>query len=451
MHTNLKKALAGALAIGLALTSLVGCSKKKEGFDAAKAMLTLKDGSSVDAGTANMFFRYEQAEFENGFGSFIKSYYGDIWNSDLTGSGQPYGNSFKEQILVELQHMLLDEKHAADYGVKLSDDEKKAISDAAAAFLADNDAEVLEKMSATTETVERMLSLYTIKQKVEDSISSEVDTEVSDEEAAQRTVAYVQFMAQTEAEEEELSEGLSEGEDMSESVAESVDEGVEAALETETEVKTQSASETEVEEAATEEVGENAPAEALSEALTEAETESEDPAMAAARAIALEKAQSFLDANAGVADHDAFHAAADAVSADDTSINVSEFTFGDDDTYPDAAIIEATKGLEDNTLVDTVVRAGDSYYVLFVEDAFDEAATQEKKEEIVNQRKTEAINAVYDEWEASEEDTFELDAAAWTSMIFDMALNYETEASTEALSEALSEGTSESVAEFVTE
>ena len=99
MHTNLRKALAGALVIGLALTSLAGCSKKNEAFDAAKAMLTLKDGSSVDAGTANMFFRYEQAEFENGFGSFIKSYYGDIWNSDLTGSGQPYGNSFKEQIL----------------------------------------------------------------------------------------------------------------------------------------------------------------------------------------------------------------------------------------------------------------------------------------------------------------------------------------------------------------
>lgn len=447
MHTNLRKALAGALVIGLALTSLAGCSKKKEAFDAAKAMLTLKDGSSVDAGTANMFFRYEQAEFENGFGSFIKSYYGDIWNSDLTGSGQPYGNSFKEQILEELQHMLLDEKHAADYGVELSDDEKKAISDAAAAFLADNDAEVLEKMSATTETVERMLTLYTIRQKVEDAISSEVNTEVSDEEAAQRTVAYVQFMAQTEAAEEELSEGLSEGEAMSESVAETV----EAALETETEVKTQSASETEVEEAASEAVGENAPAEALTEGLTEVETESEDPAMAAARALALEKAQSFLDANAGIASHDDFHAAGDAVAADDTSVSVSEFTFGDDDTYPDAAIIEATKGLEDNTLVGYPVRAGDSYYVLFVEDAFDEAATQNKKEEIVEQRKSEAINAVYDEWEASEADTFELDAPAWTSMIFDMALNYETEAATEGLTEALSEGTSESVAEFVTE
>ena len=125
MHRNIRKALAGALAIGLALTSLAGCSKRKT-FDTAKALLTLKDGSSVDAGTANLLVRYEQAEFENGFGAFIKNYYGDLWNADLYGTGEPYGNMFKEQVLEDLQHMLLDEKHAGDYGVELSDDEKTA-------------------------------------------------------------------------------------------------------------------------------------------------------------------------------------------------------------------------------------------------------------------------------------------------------------------------------------
>ena len=446
MHRNIRKALAGALVIGLALTSLAGCSKKEKKFDTAKALLTLKDGSSVDAGTANLLFRYEQAEFENGFGAFIKNYYGDLWNADLYGTGEPYGNMFKEQVLEDLQHMLLDEKHAADYDVALSDDEKKAISDAAAAFLADNDAEVLEKMSATTQSVERMLTLYTIRQKVENAIADGVDTEVSDEEAAQRTVRYVQFIAQTEAEETEgLTEGISED---GESVAESL--GEEAALETETEVKTQSASETEVEEAS-EAVGENAPAESMSEALTEAAAEPEDPAVVAARMAAMSKAEAFLNTVAAVTTAEEFGAAASEASANDSSVTSSSFTFGDDDTYPDAAIIEATKGLEDNTLIGYPVQAGESFYVLFVEDAFDEEATQEKKEEIVDQRKRDAINDVYEEWAGSADETFEFDAAAWTSLIYDIALNYETEPATEALTEGAGEAMSESVAEFVTE
>ena len=446
MHRNIRKALAGALAIGLALTSLAGCSKKKT-FDTAKALLTLKDGSSVDAGTANLFFRYEQAEFENGFGAFIKNYYGDLWNADLYGTGEPYGNMFKEQVLEDLQHMLLDEKHAGDYGVELSDDEKKAISDAAAKFLADNDAEVLEKMSATTQSVERMLTLYTVKQKVEDAIAAGVDTEVSDEEAAQRTVRYVQFTAQTEAEEtEELTEGISEN---GESVAESL--GEEAALETETDVKTQSAGETEVVEEASEAVGENAPAESMSEALTEAATEPEDPAVVAARMAAMAKAEAFLNTVAAASTAEEFEAAASQASADDSSVTSSSFPFGDDDTYPDAAIIEATKGLEDNALVGYPVQAGESFYVLFVADAFDEEATQEKKEEIVDQRKSDAINDVYEEWAGSADESFEFDSAAWSSLIYDIALNYETEPATEALTEGAGEEMSESVAEFVTE
>ena len=141
-----------------------------------------------------------------------------------------------------------------------------------------------------------------------------------------------------------------------------------------------------------------------------------------------------------------FEAAASQASADDSSVTSSSFTFGDDDTYPDAAIIEATKGLEDNALVGYPVQAGESFYVLFVADAFDEEATQEKKEEIVDQRKSDAINDVYEEWAGSADESFEFDSAAWSSLIYDIALNYETEPATEALTEGAGEEMSESVA-----
>ena len=442
MHKNLKKGLAGLLAVGMLVSALTGCSKKEAGFDAAKAMITLKDGGSIDAGTANLYMRYEQAQFENGIGSFIKSYYGadvNLWEADLYGEGEAYGNTFKTQILEELEKMLLAQKHAADYSVEVTADQKSAISAAAKEFLESNDAEVLEKMSATQETVENMLTLYTVRTGVENGIKETVDTEVSDEEAAQRRVRYVQVYAETEAAEDESeaeSEGLSESDDF-----ESVAERVESAVEAETDVKTGSA---DVEEAVEE------AAESITEAATEAETEEElDPAVVAARAIALDKAEAFLT-TVQTSDRSFEELAQEAADADPRTAT-SVYTFGDDDTYPAAPIIEATKGLEDGTLVDHVVQNGNYFYVLYVEDAFDEEATAEKKEEIVKDRQNQAVTEQLDGWLEEEQENFTVDGAQWTSLIFDIALNYETEAATEALTEALSEGAAESVAEKITE
>lgn len=458
MYNNLKKGLAGVLAVSITAAALAGCSKK-EGFDPSAALLSLKDAGTIDAATANLYLRYEQAQFENGMGTFIKSYYGDInlWEEDLYGSGETYGNTFKTQIMSDLEKMLYAEEHASEYSVEVTQEQKKAIGEAAKQFLAENDKEVLEKMSADSASVERMLTLYTLRVGVENSIASTVDTEVSDEEAAQRTVRYVQFTAQTEAAEAQTegeSELLSEG---GEAVAET------AAVETETEVKTGSAdkeaetqAETVVEaadesaagqtggaEAVTEETAESG-MEAVTEAVTEAGTEALDPAMAAARIVAEDKAKAFL-ANAQSSKKEFKELAEEA--AKDTSAATSTYTFGEDDTYPDKAIQDATKGLEDGSLVDKVVQVGNSFYVLYVEDAFDEEATAGKKEEIVNQRKDDAISKVYDDWTAKEGANFTVDEKAWTSMVFDMALHYETEAATEALSEAMSEGISEGMSE----
>ena len=442
MKKGFRRGLAAALCVCLSFSVLTGCTKKEKKADNTAALLTMKDGGSISAGAANLYLRYQQAEFETGIGAFLKSYYGEIWNADLTGTGEAYGNTFKAQVLEDLEHMLLTQAHASDYDVELSDEEKSAISDAADAFLSANSEETLEKMSATRESVEELLTLYTIREKTETAMSADVDTEVSDEEAAQRTVSYVAFVAQTEAVTEEI-ESVSEA--VSEAAGE-VEEAVsEAVAEAETEVKTKSAdvSETEIDEAveaATEEVGENA-----AENETEAETETESPEMIEARELALERAEAFLTVAMSTED---FSAAADEVTADESAhASASSFTFGDNDQYPAAAVIEATRGLEDGEVVDHVVVSGTTYYVLHVDDAFDEEATQKEKESIVNQRRQDAIDALYEEWVG--EDTFTIDGAAWTSMVFDLAFAKETEAVTEGETEALSEG--ENVAESTTE
>ena len=441
MHKTAKRGLAVILAAVLSIGALAGCSRKdKNAFDAAKDMLSLADGAAISAGTANLYLRYRQAEFENGIGAFLKSYYGnDIWNYDMYGYGEIYANTFKQQILDDMQKMLLDEKHAADYGVELTDAEKTAIKEAADAFIKANGEEVLEKMNATPETAERMLTLLTIRDKVEDGMTKDVNREVSDEEAAQRTVRYAQFTARVEEETEAVTEAeTGDLGDALEAASEAVAEAV-AAVEAESEVKTGSA-----DEAVSEAVSES-----VAEAATEAEeVETESPEMMAARVVAIDRAAKFLNEALKADD---FKELADAASEEDSTIYTSTYTFGESDSYPDAAIIEATKGLEDGTVVDHVVEVGDSYYVLCVEDAFDEDATEQEKKNIIRQRENEAINAVYDEWLASEDEKFTLDNEQWTSLIFDIALAYEAEPSTEAATEGAPEEISESVAEQVTE
>ena len=157
--------------------------------------------------------------------------------------------------------------------------------------------------------------------------------------------------------------------------------------------------------------------------------------MAEAKAKYREMAQEKLDEiTSGKTD---FEAAAAAVTDEAVpGVTNSSFTFGKDDDYPDAAIIEATNDLEDGAVVDHLVEASDSYYILCVKAAFDKDATEDKKEEIVRQRKQDKIDEIYDGWMADtkfETDTEKL-AAILKNRSYSAPVSDETEAvaSTEA-------------------
>ncbi len=456
MKTGLKRGLVLGMTFCLAASSLAGCGKKKN-LDTTAAIATL-DGEEIPAGLANFLLRYQQAGFEVYYGSFLKAYYGDVWNSDLTGSGEAYGVEFKEEAMEELEKLLLAEKHMADYGVELTDEEKAAITDAAKEFIEENSEETLEVMSATQETVERFLTLYAIQAKVEVGMSADVDTEVSDEEAAQRTVSFVSFSQKTQEEEEASTEADTEEKD-TETVTEDITEELteeltsEAAVTEEDTAKTGAAdteTETDTEkETAAESISE-ADTETVTEALTEeteTETETEDEATRAAKEEAKGRAEAFLESVKDVENAEAFQEAATEVTENDKDSTYSSYSFGADDTYPDEAIITATEGLDDNTLVNEVIEVSGTYYVLYVVDAFDEDATETKKEEIVQQRKEEAIDALYDEWKESIE--FVVNEDLYAEMLFNIEFTAEQEiaADTEGTSEDITEAVSEAVTE----
>ena len=186
MRNTWKKALALCLGVCLGASALAGCGKK-----ANAAPIVTFEGEKIDNDLFTFMFRYEEGQFDEIYGAILSSYYGanSAWNLDLMGTGSNYGESFKLEFQDKFENFLLAEKHAVDYDLALSDEEKKKIGEVADDFLAKNDKDTLKSMCAERDVVVRALELYTIQKKVENAVSAEVATEVSDDEAAQKTIS----------------------------------------------------------------------------------------------------------------------------------------------------------------------------------------------------------------------------------------------------------------------
>ena len=280
-----KRILAAGMCASMAMGLLTGCSSSND------EVVAKMGDTKLTLGEANFMLRYSQAQTQ----SYLGAMFGEgtnVFQQDLTGSGQAYGETVKESVLNDLKDMTILEQHMSDYNVELTDEDKAAIEEAAKQFIADNSKEVLKEMSATEETVSRILTLYTIQSKMETAIEADVDTEVSDEEAAQKTIQYAYFtIPETESETEDATEAASADESETET-------GTEAVSETETETEAASESET-VAETETEATSETeAVSEAASEETSEDTTESETEESAEKKETR-EKVQGIIDAVQG--------------------------------------------------------------------------------------------------------------------------------------------------------
>lgn len=392
MKLGLKKAVVLGLSASLVLSVFSGCSKKGEFKSDAVAVTVNKD--KVSAGLVKFATRYSQAQIED----LYKYYFGmeNPFNQDMYGNGVTLGEDMKQDMLETLVNQVLKEQHMEEYGVSVSEDEKKAIADAAAAFLADNDEEVLTQMAADQATVERYLELKVVEKKMNAAMSADVDTEVSDEEAAQRKVKTVIFNPVTE--EKEPVEAESETEKLDDITPAELAAAETAAPETEAETAAPetAAPETEEETAALEsETAAKTKEAAQTEEDVPAETEAqtEDPEAAAAKEAARAKAANMISLVQGGQDFDA--------AAEQLGMTATETTF--DSEYYVPELVTATDGLADGTLVAEPVEVGNSFYVVYLETQLDREATDAKKESIVGERRNEMINNLVNEWSEAAE------------------------------------------------
>lgn len=174
-----KKVTALLLAAMLGASLMTGCG----GIDKS-AVIASVNGAGVSMGLANFYCRMQQASYED----IYKMYLGteDVWGLDPYGSGTNMQDSVKESALTELHEMYTLQAHMGDYGVEITEDDKKAIADAAAAFMSGNTKDAIGELGASQEIVEEYLTLATIRVRMRDKIKAEADTNVSDAEANMR-------------------------------------------------------------------------------------------------------------------------------------------------------------------------------------------------------------------------------------------------------------------------
>ena len=432
-----KRILAAGMCASMAMGLLTGCSSSND------EVVAKMGDTELTLGEANFMFRYSQAQTQ----SYLGAMFGEgtnVFQQDLTGNGQAYGTTVKESVLTDLKNMTILEQHMSDYNVELTDEEKAAIEEAAKQFIADNSKDVLKEMSATEETVSRVLTLYTIQSKMETAIEADVDTEVSDEEAAQKTIQYAYFtIPETESETEDTTEAAGEGESETATEAVSADE-TETASETETvaETETEAASETEA-------VSEDA-SEETSEDTTESETEE-----SAEKKETRETVQGIIDAVQGG------ETLEDAVKAVDDSKSLTSYSYGDDEETLNENLKSAADTLSDGEIASEPVEGENGFYVVQMVSTFDRDATDQKKEEIIKDRKSELYNNKISEWDT---ESFDINEKVWDKVTFDDIFTLkqeetesetgtETESASEAGTdtEAVSEAESTSETEEVTE
>lgn len=102
----------------------------------------------------------------------------------------------------------------------------------------------------------------------------------------------------------------------------------------------------------------------------------------------------------------------DAIAKEvDESLSSVENTFDEEDTLLDEKMKEAAKTLQDGQVYGEVVEGENAYYVVRMDSVLDREATDQEKENIVNERKQEAYNDLLEKW--AEESDFKVDKKEW--------------------------------------
>ncbi len=342
------KLFAVALAGSMLFT---GCGK----INTSATLITVKNGDQTDTitlGYANFVARYNQALYDVYYGSYMGD---DMWSQDMMGNGKTMEDETKDSVIEELENWYVETLHAEDYGVSLSDDDKKAIDEAAKSFMEANSGAAVEQIGATEEYLKQLLTDRTYAMRMEAAIRKEGEgkVEVTDDEAKQSTISYLFFATETES--------------AAENVADAVQDVIDADQNGETSEQ----------------------ADANEKALADAKKAAKAADFNAADIAVEEEAQTF------------------SFNPDDDPADV---------TGMPEEVIKTAKSLKEGEMSD-VITTDDGYYVIRLDKKLDKDATASRKEELKNEKVTKYYEDILEGYKAKI--TFTVDDANWEKVKFE--------------------------------
>ena len=164
--------LAGIMSVGL----LTGCGSKT--IDGTKTVATV-DGTEIPLGVVSLYARQQQEQTTAMYMSYMGSA-NNIWDQTADeDSGKTYGDQAVESSLKSVETMYILKEKAADYKVEVTEDEEKAIADAASQFMASNGEDTIKELGVTEDQVKTLLELLTI-QEILDKMKEEPTADMSE-------------------------------------------------------------------------------------------------------------------------------------------------------------------------------------------------------------------------------------------------------------------------------
>ena len=190
MKNSAKKIALTALVCVTAAGMMTGCGSKK--LDGTKTAITVNK-EEVSLGVVNLAARMQQAQAE----AMYKMYLGgnsdsmSIWDTKMEDeSDETYGENAVTTTVESVEKMCLEKEHASEYDVEITDDEQKAIEEAAKNFMAANTDETIAELAVSEDDVKKFLELETYDIKMKDAIEAKADIKLDEKEYQQMAFSY---------------------------------------------------------------------------------------------------------------------------------------------------------------------------------------------------------------------------------------------------------------------
>ena len=188
MRNSVKKAAVTALVCVTAAGMMAGCGNKK--LDGTKIAVTVNK-QEIPFGVVSLAARMQQAQAE----AMYKMYLGggsdmSIWSTKMDDSDETYGENAVTTSVETVEKMCLEKEHASEYDVEITDDEQKALEEAAKNFMAANSDETIAELAVDEDMVKTFLELETYDVKMKDAIEAKADVKLDEKEYQQMSFSY---------------------------------------------------------------------------------------------------------------------------------------------------------------------------------------------------------------------------------------------------------------------